>query len=169
MITDIVNGAEKTAYAVAYGWLGKLLISGTLVTLGRHCAILLIFTIVVFVDLFAKWIALSYKELIRQKVQDTSLLACIKAIPEAHRKGIINSYKMKTRFLGKIIVYMLIAFPAICIDTAIKLSGGQAEVGIMVITYLCLTELLSIIENLNDAGVSVLTGLINMIKGRRDE
>ena len=169
MITDIVKGAGQTVSSITTGWIEKLIISGTLIALEKHCVIFVLFTMVVFIDLLAKWIALAYKELVHERAPDRSLLSCIKAIPEAHRKGIINSYAMKTQFVGKIIVYMLITLPAICIDTAIKVSGGHAEFGMMVLAYLCLTELLSIVENLNDAGVSALSGLISMIKGKRGE
>ena len=169
MITDIVKGAGQTVSSITTGWAEKLLISGTLIALEKHCVIFVLFTMVVFIDLMAKWIALAHQELVHQQTRDKSLWACIKAIPLARSKGIINSYAMKTQFLGKIIVYMLVTMPAICIDTAIKLSGGHAEFGMMVLAYLCLTELLSIVENLNDAGVSALSGLITAIKGKRGE
>lgn len=169
MIADIFNGAEKTATSITIGWIEKLLISGTLIAVEKHCVIFVLFAVVVFIDLMAKWIALARKDLDNHKAADKSLWACVKDIPTAHRNGLINSYAMKTQFLGKVIVYMIITFPAICIDTAIRISGGHTEFGIMVIAYLCLTELLSIVENLNDAGVSALSGLIAMIKGKRGE
>lgn len=37
----------------------------------------------------------------------------------------------------------------------------------LVITYLSMTELLSIVENLDEAGVSAMHDLIDLIKGRR--
>ena len=36
----------------------------------------------------------------------------------------------------------------------------------LIISYLSATEFLSIVENLNDAGISALSGLINIIKNR---
>lgn len=169
MITDIVKGAGQTVSSITTGWIEKLIISGTLIAIEKHCVIFVLFAVVVFIDLMAKWIALARKDLDNHKAADKSLWACVKDIPAAHRNGLINSYAMKTQFLGKVVVYMIITFPAICIDTAIRLSGGHTEFGIMVIAYLCLTELLSIVENLNDAGVSALSGLISMIKGKRGE
>lgn len=169
MISDIFNGAGKTISFITQEWIEKLIISGTIIAIEKHCVIFIMFTMVVFIDLIAKWIALAHKTLQNRKASDQSLIACIKAIPAAHREGTISSYQMKTQFLGKILVYMLITLPAICIDTAIRISGGHTEFCIMVITYLCLTELLSIVENLNDAGVSMLSGLINIIKGKRDD
>lgn len=105
MITDIVKGAGQTVSSITTGWIEKLIISGTLIAIEKHCVIFVLFTMVVFIDLLAKWIALAYKELVHERATDRSLLSCIKAIPEAHRKGIINSYAMKTQFVGKIIVY----------------------------------------------------------------
>lgn len=169
MITDIVKGAGQTVSSITTGWIEKLIISGTLIAIEKHCVVFVLFALVVFIDLMAKWIALARKDLDNHQAADKSLWACIRDIPAAHRNGLINSYAMKTQFLGKVIVYMIITFPAICIDTAIRISGGHTEFGIMVIAYLCLTELLSIVENLNDAGVSALSGLISMIKGKRGE
>ena len=37
----------------------------------------------------------------------------------------------------------------------------------LVITYLSMTELLSIVENLDEAGVNAMHDLIDLIKGRR--
>ena len=169
MITDIVKGAGQTVSSITTGWIEKLIISGTLIAIEKHCVIFVFFAVVVFIDLMAKWIALARKDLDNHQAADKSLWACVKDIQAAHRNGLINSYAMKTQFLGKVIVYMIITVPAICIDTAIRISGGHTEFGIMVIAYLCLTELLSIVENLNDAGVSALSGLISMIKGKRGE
>lgn len=167
MIADIFNGAGKTVSSITTGWLEKLIISGTLIAVEKHCVIFVLFAVVVFIDLMAKWIALARKDLDNHKATDKSLWACVKDIPAAHRNGLITSYAMKTQFLGKVIVYMIITFPAICIDTAIRISGGHTEFGMMVIAYLCLTELLSIVENLNEAGVSAMHDLIDLIKGRR--
>ena len=167
MIADIFNGAGKTVSSITTGWLEKLIISGTLIAVEKHCVIFVLFAVVVFIDLMAKWIALARKDLDNHKATDKSLWACVKDIPAAHRNGLINSYAMKTQFLGKVIVYMIITFPAICIDTAIRISGGHTEFGMMVIAYLCLTELLLIVENLNEAGVSAMHDLIDLIKGRR--
>ena len=54
MITDIFNGAEKTATSITTGWLEKLLISGTLIAVEKHCVIFVLFAVVVFIDLMAK-------------------------------------------------------------------------------------------------------------------
>ena len=70
MITDIFNGAEKTATSITTGWLEKLLISGTLIAVEKHCVIFVLFAVVVFIDLMAKWIALARKDLDNHKATD---------------------------------------------------------------------------------------------------
>ena len=87
MITDIVKGAGQTVSSITTGWGEKLIISGTLIALEKHCVIFVLFAMVVFIDLMAKWIALAHKELVHQQARDKSLWACIKAIPVACSKG----------------------------------------------------------------------------------
>lgn len=167
MLSDILQSAHQTTHTVVNGWVVKLIASGVLVLMTRHFAIFTLFAFVVFVDLFAKFLALSHGMELSDGKKDTSLVTALYDIPEAHRRGIINSYAMKTQFVGKLIIYMFLVVPSGSIDVLIKLSSGRSEFCILVISYLCATELLSIVENLNDAGVPALSGLLDIIKRKR--
>ena len=167
MLTDILKGAWDVLCSISSEWIWKLLASGIFLLLARHVAIFTLFAMVVTIDLFSKFIALSHTMAVNEGREDTSIIAAIQGIPEAHRRGIINSYAMKSQFCMKILCYMLVVGGAGTVDVIIILCGGRSEFVLLAISYLAGTELLSIVENLDDAGVSALHGLVALIKRKR--
>lgn len=153
--------ADKAICAIPNGWPLKLLGGVVLISLSRHLTLFTAFTLVVALDLFAKFIALSYQMLKEGGMETPSLVDSIRAIPVAHRARIINSHEMKTQFAGKIIVYILLVMAGGLADILI---GGHINFAQMVVAYLASTEVLSIIENLDDAGVSAVHGLATLIR-----
>lgn len=153
--------ADKAICAIQDGWPLKLLGGVVLISLSKHLTLFTAFTLVVALDLFAKFIALSYQMLKAEGVETPSLVDSIKAIPAAHKARIINSHEMKTQFAGKIIVYILLVMAGGLADILI---GGHVNFAQMVVAYLASTEVLSIIENLDDAGVSAVHGLATLIR-----
>lgn len=160
---QIYGYAYKTVCSIPDGWSFKLAGVAVLMVLARHAMLFTAFTALVAIDLFAKFIALSYEMLKAQGVGNPSFVESIKAIPEAHRQRIINSHEMKTQFLGKILMYIFAVITAGFADFMI----GHANFGQIVIAYLASTELLSVIENLDDAGVSAVHDLAGLIKRKR--
>ena len=144
----------------------KLLASSILVAICYHAALFFAFGLVVFLDLFTRWLALSHQNLVTQKPEAT-LVDCLYGIPQAHKAGLISSYVMRKTFFSKMITYLLLIIGASIVDYMIKGSGGGVMAVSLVITYLSMTELLSIVENLDEAGVSAMHDLIDLIKGRR--
>lgn len=157
---QIYGYAYKTVCSIPYGWPFKLAGGAVFLVLARHAMLFTAFTALVAIDLFAKFIALSYEMLKAQGKENPSLVESIKAIPEAHRQRIINSHEMKTQFLGKILMYIFAVIAAGFADYMI----GNVNFGQIVIAYLASTEFLSVIENLDDAGVSALHGLVSLVK-----
>ena len=157
---QIYGYAYKTVCSISDGWLFKLAGGAVFLVLARHAMLFTAFAALVAIDLFAKFIALSYEMLKAQGVENPSLIESIKAIPDAHRQKIINSHEMKTQFLGKILMYIFAVITAGIADFMI----GHVNFGQMVIAYLASTELLSVIENLDDAGVSALHGLVSLVR-----
>lgn len=155
--------AYKTVCSISGGWTFKLAGGAVLLVVARHAALFTTFSLLVVLDLFAKFIALSYEMIKTQGTESPSLLESIKAIPEAHRQRIINSHEMKTQFSGKVIVYIIAVMAAGIVDFIV----GHANFSQIVIAYLASTELLSIIENLDDAGVSAVHELVGLIKRKR--
>lgn len=144
----------------------KLLASSILVTICYHAALFFAFGLVVFLDLFTRWLALSHQNLVTQK-QEATLVDCLYGIPQAHKAGLISSYVMRKTFFSKMVTYLVLIIGASIVDYMIKGSGGSVMAVSLVITYLSMTELLSIVENLDEAGVSAMHDLIDLIKGRR--
>lgn len=162
-MVQIYGYAYKTVCSIPDGWPFKLAGGAILLIIARHAMLFTAFTALVAIDLFAKFIALSYEMLKGQGVENPSFVESIKSIPEAHRQRIINSHEMKTQFLGKILMYIFAVITAGLADFMI----GHVNFGQMVIAYLASTELLSVIENLDDAGVSAVHDLAGLIKRKR--
>lgn len=144
----------------------KLLASSILVAICYHAALFFAFGCVVFLDLFTRWLALSHQNLVTHK-QEATLIDCFWGIKKAHKVGLISSYVMRKTFFSKMITYLILIIGASIVDNMIKGAGGGVMAVSLVITYLSMTELLSIVENLDEAGVSAMHDLIDLIKGRR--
>lgn len=145
------------------GWPYKTMLGIVFLALGRHLELFTEFACIVCVDLFAKFIALSYGYLTESMAEKPSLIDSVKGIPAAHRAGVINSYAMRTQFIEKISVYMLLVVAGALVDFML----GRSEFANLVIAYLASSELLSIVENLDDAGVSAVHDLAGLIKRKR--
>lgn len=167
MYSEILDSAWSATCALANDCIVKIIASGIFLLLARHFAIFTLFAIVVFIDLFAKFIALSHKMKIEDGDTDASLMAAIHGIPEAHRRGIINSWEMKMQFCGKMFLYSLLVIATGAADTMVHLMQGKSEFCMLTISYLAATELLSIVENLDEAGVSAVHELVVVIKRKR--
>lgn len=144
----------------------KLLASSIIVALFYHAVLFGLFGCVVFLDLFTRWLALSHQHLVTHK-QEATLIDCFWGIKKAHKVGLISSYVMRKTFFSKMITYLILIIGASIVDNMIKGAGGGVMAVSLVITYLSMTELLSIVENLDEAGVSAMHDLIDLIKGRR--
>lgn len=161
-MNDVVNTLRNLANDMVI----KLLASSILVALFYHAMLFGLFGCVVFLDLFTRWLALSHQHLVTHK-QEATLVDCLYGIPSAHQAGLISSYVMRKTFFSKMITYLVLIIGASIVDYMIKGSGGSVMAVSLVITYLSMTELLSIVENLDEAGVSAMHDLIDLIKGRR--
>lgn len=158
--------SDKVINHLSSDWPVKLLAGGILAGLQFHIQLLSIFATLVVVDLASKWLALAYGYI---KTPDTTptVIDALHAIPQAHRAGIISSRAMKTQFACKIFIYMIVTFGAALVDLAFAVLHTHPVFVTLCAGYLSATELLSIVENLNDAGVSVMGGLLDKIKRMR--
>lgn len=149
-------------------WLFKLGVSSLLCVLQFHMTVFSLFVLLVIFDLSTKWIALA-RPIAREKTgkETPAILDEVKAIPEAHRRGIISSDVMKTRFICKILVYIVVVISAGTADMVLIELGKSDFLVTLAIGYLATSELLSIIENLDEAGVDGLHELITMIERNR--
>lgn len=146
----------------------KSLIAALLaILLHKHSVLFLAFSALVFIDCFTRWMSLSYKRLQKVGMSAPTVMQIITGIKAARADGLISSEVMKHRFVGKIIVYILCVLAAVLVDVCMITLQQPVWAVPLVAGYLVVTELLSICENLNDAGIEAVQGLVNVIKKRR--
>lgn len=148
-------------------WVIKLIASFFVAAIyNLHVQLICAFAVLVFIDLATKWLSLSKMHLENQS-KEISLFAEVKNIPNARRAGHISSTEMKNRFFGKILIYCLLTFSGGMVDLMLIGQARPAMAVALVVGYLSVTELLSIVENLEDAGVEEARKLKDLIDRKR--
>lgn len=151
---------------IADDWPFKVFVSMILSVIGMHAMLMILFALVVSVDLLAKWISLSYRYLTERRIRNRDLWSCLVAIPLAQRAGVISSDEMKRCFCSKMIMYVVIVLGGALADIMMMTVGEVSVFVRLCIGYLVASEMVSIVENLQDAGVDVLSGLIRLFRMR---
>ncbi len=134
-----------------------------------HGQLLLAFVGLIVIDLITKWIALSREYLAKRKrKRNPTIWQCVTSIPAARKAGYIKSEAMKHRFLGKIIVYLLVVFAGAFADHIMQTMDKPTWAVLLLVGYLSITELISILENLQDAGVEEASQLHDILEKKRE-
>ena len=145
----------------------KMLLGAILaILLQKHVILFISFSILVFIDCFSRWMAISHNYLQTIGNSEPTVIDDIKGIKAARSAGMIDSTTMKERGLGKIIVYVICAIVAAIGDVMMHLSNNPSWMVSLVIGYMVVTEALSIVENLSEAGVKSLDKLLTKLRGR---
>ena len=160
----VFNAAHTLWQGVSYKTIAAAILA---VLLHKHAVLFMAFTALVFIDCFTRWMSLSYKRLQQIGITMPSVMQIITGIRAARSEGLISSEVMKHRFVGKLIVYILCVLAAVLVDVCMIALHQPSWAVPLVAGYLVITELLSICENLNDAGIEAVQGLVNVIKKRR--
>lgn len=146
-------------------WGGKLVAGSILgIALSAHAYLLLLFVALVVLDLLTKWLEIARTYLKERQDADTSLYHALFSVGAAHRAGYIRSDVMKHRFLGKICVYLLFTFAAAVVDISLGILSAPRFALVLTVGYLMVTEFLSILENLQAAGVEMAQGLHDLVE-----
>ena len=157
----------NAAHTLTHGFTYKSVIGAILaVLLHKHAVLFMVFSALVFLDCFTRWMSLSYKRL-QGMGQNPSVMQIIGGIEAARAEGLISSEVMKHRFIGKLIVYILCVLAAVLVDLAMITLHQPVWAVPLVAGYLVITELLSICENLSDAGIEAVGELAAIIKKRK--
>ena len=157
--------AGKTLYSV---WSYKTAMAAIMVVLlHRHAILFYAFSALVVLDCLTKWLAIAHDYLVKQGKTAPTIFQSLIAIKAARSAGLISSEVMKHRFLGKICIYLLCVMAAASADLIMVELSKPAWAVSTIIGYLTATELLSIVENLNAAGVEAVKGLIDTVKKKR--
>ena len=126
---------ERASERLVEDWQVKLVTTGLLAEGGFPFELISLFALAVFIDLVTKWMALAHKYL-----------------------------AMKRQFAGKMVLYILLTVGGGAADRLLASVGRPDLFMEMCVSYLAASEMLSIVENLNDAGVGVLSGLVRKLK-----
>jgi len=168
--TELFSSAKGTASTLYHNGAVKFVGASVVgAACSMHGQLLLAFVGLIIVDLVTKWIALSREYLTKKKrKKNPALWQCVTSIPAARKAGYIKSEAMKHRFLGKIIVYLLVVFAGALADHIMMTMDKPQWAVLLLVGYLSVTELISILENLQDAGVEEAGQLHDILEKRRD-
>lgn len=134
-----------------------------------HAQLLLAFVGLVIIDLITKWLALSKEHLMKRKRKTPpTLWHCFCNILKARKAGYIKSEAMKHRFLGKMLVYLFVVFAGGLADYIMTVMEKPTWAVLLLVGYLSITELISIMENLQDAGVEEAEKLHEILEKKRE-
>ena len=122
------------------------------------------FALLVVIDCLTRWTAISFKSL-SERNEKTTLAAALWGIPAARRKGLIRSFDMR-KGMDKLLLYLLCTLAASSCDMIFGVLGTPAWMTSFIVGYMSVTEILSIIENLSEAGVGSMTRLAEKVKGK---
>lgn len=157
------NAAQTLWHGISYKSIAAAILA---ILLHKHAVLFIAFSALVFIDCFTRWMSLSYKRL-QGMGQTPSVMQIIGGIEAARAEGLISSEVMKHRFVGKIIVYILCVLAAVLVDVCMIALHQPPWAVPLVAGYLVVTELLSICENLNDAGIGAVGEIAALVKRRR--
>ena len=149
-------------------WQGKAVLTIASViateTFKLHAVLLVGFGVLEFLDCFTKWLSISYEMLTEDDPgMHPSLWLCFKSIPEARRQRRIRSEEMRTLFCSKFLKYMILVIASAVADYMLKSTQQSAPFLTIVISYICAAEILSVLENLSNAGVKEASKLIEIV------
>jgi len=97
------------------------------------------------------------------------LITYIKYIISAHHWRYIDSGQLRDGFLSKTITYFLLIFIGFVGDEILEIKHIPPFVLVIFVMLLVCTETLSILENLNECGVSVAGQISSIIKKRKEQ
>lgn len=169
-MTELYENIISTIGHLEENWVIKLVGASFMgAACSMHGQLLLAFVGLVLLDLLTKWIALSRQHIMkRRKKTQPTLWECFVNIRKARRAGYIKSEPMKHRFLGKILVYFFVVFAGGMIDYTMAVMNKPVWAVLLLVGYLSVTELISIVENLQDAGVEEAGKLHEILEKKRD-
>ena len=138
----------------------------TFLTFETQFIMFMVFIFLVFMDCFTRWMALGAAFLKNHGHTRPGLWEACRAIPAARRAGLISSQVMKKQGMEKLILYNVSVMTAAGADFLLKSSGTAPFLTSAIVSYLVVTETLSIIENLSEAGAGSLEKLAQQVRKR---
>ena len=165
---------NKTIQGVVENGWEKLLASAVGATLWDLSVIYVLLIVLIIVDIFTHCVyeaSKLYKAMYDKKIVEMrgGLLTYIRYLNSAHKHhGYIDSYRLRDGFLNKVICYFLLIMVAFTADQILKLSRMPEFTCMIFCGILACTEVLSICENLNNAGVAIAGEIRSLIHKRKE-
>jgi len=140
-----------------------------------HLILIFMFGILEFCDCFTRWIALSHECILASNPEaQPTICDCIKGIITAHKTykdkaaniRYIDSSKMRSQWFNKMVIYTIIIIVAGFGDFMMKLTHRPEILVSIVVMYISVTEFISCLENLNEAGVAFAEELLLIVKDK---
>ena len=166
MIQSILIEIQKNFNSLMDNFILKIIGSGVVIMLVYHSMLCALFTVMVCLDLYTRWLALT-KKYLESEDKESSLFDCVKSMNTARKAGFINSYMMRKCFVSKMLTYFIAVFGAFIVDVILTKIGTKPMMVTTALGYLATTELLSVVENLDEAGVAMVHDLVEILKGKR--
>ena len=132
----------------------------------KYSILMIGFGVLLYIDIFTRWAAISYAYLVDQGKETPSFWDAVKGVNSARKARKINSYEMRQRSVSKLFVYMICFLMGAVFDLMSQVAGANSQILQIVCGYLSMNEMLSIVENLGDAGVESMGRLYEMLKRR---
>jgi phage-related holin len=160
--------------AVAQCWQAKVLVSFIITSftflVGEVEAPFIALWLLVIVDTITKWASIS-KSILEERNIDSSIWY---GFYLAWHTGALNSHEMRHKFATKVFAYFVVIVAGHLVSIiipSIMIAGSNIATlpGSLVYSFLAVTELMSIIENLIAMGMDVLKPLAVWACRKRDE
>lgn len=174
-LLEIIDFAEhilKYAISLTNNWQVKFICAGLLTTAlnfvqGPYGTILDAFFWLIVIDIATRWIAIGYKYLLDKGVtkEQITMFDKIQAIVLAFDEKILTSKIMLWGFFGKFVLFAILLFASSHIDHVLLGLGIPLNFAVVkfMLAYICYNEILSVAENLRDAGNDHMDKLIEIL------
>ena len=174
-LLEIIDFAEhilKYAISLTNNWQVKFICAGILTTAlnfvqGPYGTILDAFFWLIVIDIATRWIAIGYKYLLDKGVtkEQITIFDKIQAIILAFDEKILTSKIMLWGFFGKFVLFAILLFASSHIDHVLLGLGIPLNFAVVkfMLAYICYNEILSVAENLRDAGNEHMDKLIEIL------
>lgn len=163
----------KTWASLTNFWLYKTLVSVfftvTAFLFGELNSSYVALCVLIFLDLMSKWL-----EIVKHYMTEHKTTGWYRSFIECWGTGKLSSYEMRIQFVPKMMAYLMLIISAHQVSTILPASavfGMQLGVALkdVIITYLALTEFMSINENIMGMGNSSLAPLSIFLREKRNK
>lgn len=163
----------KTWDSLTSFWLYKMLVSVFFTVIaflfGELNSSYMALCVLIFLDLLSKWL-----EIVKNYMLENKTIGWYRSFIACWATGKLSSYEMRIQFIPKMMAYLMLIISAHQVSTILparEVFGMQLGIALkdVIITYLALTEFMSINENIMAMGNSSLAPLSIFLREKRNK